>query len=201
MNRYFAAYSFKTITTEEFIAYLEKELLQPNGVAFNTEEWIYETGIPSNCIEIESNRLDKMIELAEGVNKGKDVFTGEFKNLDRKDYITQEWQTFIRNLDDNIDPDKLKMIDRQLRFSTEANPAIKSDWYLLSVKAGYKEIRPHIEAYLTKIGRRWYIESIYQAAKNAEDTENLEWSKAVYLKAKPNYHYVSRSTIEEILYQ
>ena len=95
----------------------------------------------------------------------------------------------------------MKMIDKQLKFSTEANPAIKSDWFLLSVKTGYKEIRPNMEAFLTKIGRRWYIESIYRAAKDSKDPENLEWGKSVYLKAKPNYHYVSRSTIEEILYQ
>ena len=201
LNHYFDAYSFKTITTEEFVAYLEKELLHPNGINFNTKEWIYEAGMPSNCIKIRSDRLDKMIELAERVNNDMDVFTGDFKNVDRNDYITQEWQTFIRSLDENITSDKMKMIDRQLRFSTEANPAIKSDWFLLSVKTGYKEIRPHIEAFLTKIGRRWYIESIYRAAKNSEDPENLEWGKSVYLKAKPNYHYISRSTIEEILYQ
>jgi hypothetical protein len=142
-----------------------------------------------------------MIELAERVNNQMDVFTGDFKNVDRNDYITQEWQTFIRSLDENITTDKMKMIDQQLKFATEANPAIKSDWFLLSVKTGYKEVRSHMEAFLTKIGRRWYIESIYRAAKNSEDPENLEWGKSVYLKAKPNYHYVSRSTIEEILYQ
>lgn len=92
----------------------------------------------------------------------------------------------------------MNALESRLEFGAKGNPAIKSDWFLLAAKSGNKELRPEMEAYLMKIGRRWYIESIYTALIESDDKENLEWAKQVYSKAKNNYHFVTRSTIEEI---
>ncbi|MBL4862582.1 MAG: leukotriene A4 hydrolase C-terminal domain-containing protein [Crocinitomicaceae bacterium] len=54
--------------------------------------------------------------------------------------------------------------------------------------------------YLVKIGRRWYIELIYQALKDSSDPDDLAFAKEVFDKAKTGYHFVSRSTIEDIIY-
>ena len=199
LKEYFNVHAFKTITTEDFTAYIKENLLEPNDVEFNTHEWIYESGLPENCISISSERLDQMSVLAEKVNRGENIFTGKYKNMKRGDHITQEWQAFIRALSDSITPDQMNNIDAQLKFSTEANPAIKSGWFHLAVKVGNKGLRPEIEKYLVKIGRRWYIELIYQALKDSDDPSDLEFANEVFTKAKLNYHYVSKNTIETVL--
>jgi len=199
LKEYFNAHAFKTITTEDFTAYLEENLLKPNDVEFNTQEWIYEPGLPENCISISSERLDQMSVLADKVNRGEDIFTGEYKNMKRGDHITQEWQAFMRAISDSITPEEMNRIDAQLKFSTEGNPALKSGWFYLAVKVGNKDLRPEIEKYLIKIGRRWYIELIYQALKDSDDPSDLEFANEVFAKAKLNYHFVSTNTIEGIL--
>lgn len=201
LKGYFDAHAFKTITTEDFITYLNKELLEPKSVAFNTNEWIYETGLPENCVTLTSDRLDKMKALSNRVNEGENIFTGSFANSQRGDFTSQEWQTFIRGLDQSIPNEMMNKIDAQFKFSTEGNPALKSDWFYLAIKSGNKKFRPEAAAYLNKIGRRWYIESIYQACKDSEDPDDLAWGKTVFAEAQKNYHFVSKSTIEDILYE
>lgn len=200
LKGYFDAHAFKTITTEDFVTYLNEQLLEPNSVEFNTNEWIYETGLPENCITLTSERLDDMIKLADRVNDGENVFTGSFGNSTRGDFTSQEWQTFIRGLDPSISNEIMNKIDAQFKFSTEGNPALKSDWFYLAVKSGNKVLRPEAAEYLKKIGRRWYIESIYQACKDSEDADDLAWGKSVFKEAQNNYHFVSKSTIQKILY-
>lgn len=199
LTRYFNEYAFETITTEEFVNYLRKELLEPNNVDFDPNEWIYEPGLPENCVKITSPRLERMKDEAQLINMGEDVFKGSFKNAERGDFITQEWITFIRTLDKDTDPKILRELDEHFKFSTEANSAIKSVWFQLAVQAGYRDVRPEMAVFLKQIGRRWYIESIYQALHDSENSDDLRWAKEVFAEAKDNYHYVSKSTIEEVL--
>lgn len=201
LKGYFDAYAFKTITTEDFVTYLNEELLEPNTVNFNTNQWIYETGLPDNCVTLTSDRLNEMGKLATRVNEGENIFTGSFANSKRGDRTSQEWQTFIRGLDTSIPNETMNTIDAQFKFSTEGNPALKSEWFYLAVKSGNKGLRPEAASYLKKIGRRWYIESIYQACKDSEDPDDLAWGKSVFEEAQKNYHFVSKSTIQDILYE
>lgn len=200
LTKYFNEYAFETITTEVFVEYLRKELLEPNHIDFDPNEWIYEPGIPSNCVRFTSERLDRMKDVASEINHGIPLAKGGLKGVKRGDFITQEWMTFIRSLNENTSPEVLHDIDEQLKFSTEANSALKSAWFQLAVKAGYREIRPEMAAYLKQIGRRWYIESIYQALHDSKNADDLKWAKDVFAEAKGNYHYVSKSTIQELLY-
>ncbi|MFT5859798.1 MAG: leukotriene-A4 hydrolase [Flavobacteriaceae bacterium] len=201
LKEYFNEHAFQTISTEKFIRYLNSALLEPNNFTdFNTNEWIYQPGLPENCVTVQSDRLDRMGELAEKLNKGEDVFIGENANMQRGDYITQEWLAFVRALSPNISPDKLAMIDKQLDFSKSANASIKSEWYQLTIKVGYTEARPEIKKHLTLVGRRWLIQGIYQTLRDSDKDGDLEWAKAVFEKVKTNYHFISRSTVREILY-
>lgn len=194
---YFNTNAFKSISTEDFVKDLNKNLLEPNNVEFNVNDWIYKPGLPENHIQLESDRLDFMNSIAEKLNNNQNVFDTELKGKVRNDFITQEWQTLIRSLNPSIET--MKLIDEHLQFSTESNPAIKSDWFNLAIRTGYNDAKPEIEKYLMKIGRRWYIESIYQSLKDSENKEDLKFARDVFEKAKPSYHFVSKSTIQELL--
>jgi hypothetical protein len=54
-----------------------------------------------------------------------------------------------------------------------------------------------MEKFLIKIGRRKYLAPIY--TELAKTPENKEWARSVFDKAKANYHYVSKSSVEKIL--
>ena len=46
-------------------------------------------------------------------------------------------------------------------------------------------------------GQRWLIRPLYD--KLAETDDGLAWARAVYREARPGYHAVTTSTIDDIL--
>lgn len=199
LQAYFKQFAFKTITTEDFEAFLNKELLQNGKIAFNTMEWLYEPGLPKNCVRISSPRFEKVQELALELVDGKNIFAKKKGKplLTRKDYTTQEWLAFIRKLPSNISIEKMKIIDQNLSFKDCGNAEIMAEWFVLGIQAGYDDIQPNISAFLQKVGRRKFLTPIYKEL--VKTPKNKQWAKYVYKKAKPNYHFVSRNTIEELL--
>lgn len=200
MTSYFKTYAFKTITTERFENFINFKLLKPNHIEFNLKEWLYERGIPKNCIKLSSPRFDEMHKLADRFAAGEDIFKAKRKKMKitRDKFITQEWVEFIRHLPSKISPKSLEKLDEKLDFKGCGNAEIMTEWYLVGIKNGYKSIRPEIKQFLYKIGRRKYIAPIYESlSKNKED---LIWAKKVFLRAKNSYHFITYSTVEEILY-
>jgi len=92
----------------------------------------------------------------------------------------------------------MRKLDAKLHFKTWGNAEVRSEWFTLGIRSGYLEIRPNMERFLLKVGRRKYLSPIY--SELAKTPENLAWAKSVFEKAKGNYHFVSRSSIEGILY-
>lgn len=197
LKSYFEKFAFKTITTEDFLMYLEDDLLAANNVEFNVDEWVYESGLPNNCIQIESERLVKIQQLAQDFANGEDIF--KRGKLKRKKYTTQEWQAFIRALPEKLDTLQMVAIDDALQFKSCGNSEIMAEWYVLGIQNGYKGIRNDMSKFLSIVGRRKYLEPIYETLKSSKDPSDLVWAKQVFHKAENNYHYVSRTTIKEIL--
>ena len=214
LKKYFQQFAFRTINSKTFINYLNEQLLSKNNIQFNTEEWIYKKGLPKNCLQLSSSRLKKMTEMAEKTNAGEVLFAPKITykyykkkgkrlrrmivtKIERKDYIVQEWQTFIRALNPTIGKRKMKELDQFLGFSTCGNSEIMNEWFVLAIKNDYTEIQPEMEAFLSRIGRRKYLVPIYKAL--TEKPENLLWAKELFKKVAPNYHTVSRNTIEKVL--
>jgi aminopeptidase N len=194
LKSYFDSHQFQTITTEQFVAYLKKNLLDPNKIQFNVDEWVYGPGIPSNCVKVSSARFDRVNQLAEAFCQGKKAAD---LGITRASWITQEWMNFIRKLPDTISVERLKDLDQTFNLKGWGNAEIMAEWFLKSIRAGYTDIRPEMKAFLTNIGRRKFLQPIYAAL--AETPDNKKWALEVYKLARPNYHSVSFNTIDAIL--
>ncbi len=214
INSYFNHYAFKTINTEIFVDYLNVNLLEPNQLKFNTNDWIYKEGIPKNCLKIASPRFEQVQLLADRFAAGEDIFKKQIKwikikgrkkkkkqiiQLTREKYIAQEWMAFIRRLPKKIDPVLMRKLDKNLNFKNWGNSEIMNEWYVLGINSGYADIRPNMEKFLMKVGRRKFLMPIYTAL--SKDPENLKWAKQVFEKAKENYHFISKSSVEKVLYK
>lgn len=204
LKSYFNDHQFQTLTTEQFKAYLEKKLLKPNKIEFNCDEWFYKGGLPENCVRLVSPRFEKIQKLADEFAAGKDIFKKPKKKkgkkqqpaLSRDQYTPQEWQVFIRQLPDVMKPEQLAEIDAKLDFKNWGNAEVATEWYVLSINSNYEAVKPQLEKFLFKIGRRKFLVPIYGALKDSK-TWNA-WGKAVYLKSKNNYHPVSVMTLDEM---
>jgi aminopeptidase N len=74
LTKYFNTFAFQTVSTEKFVEYLKEELIEPNKLNFNFDEWIYQPGIPKNCVKVNSKRFKEMQKLAKEFASGNDIF-------------------------------------------------------------------------------------------------------------------------------
>lgn len=203
LKRYFKEFAFKTVTTEEFEKFLNDRLLHPMRLKFNTKEWLYEEGLPKNCIQIKSPRFEKMKKLVDKMVAGDNIFKpvkikGKKSHvLVREDHITQEWLTFIRALPDTLPMAAYRNLDAKLNFKACGNSEIMFEWYMKNISAGNKAIQPDLRRFLLKVGRRKYIEPLFE--RLIETEENKAFALKVYAQARSNYHFVTRNTIDGLL--
>jgi len=193
LKTYFESHAFSTMSTERFIVYLNENLLDKNGVDFNTEEWIYQPGLPSNQAIISSDKFDKVEETIQQILKTNAVDATITKN-----WTTQEWVHFVKNLPTEITVEQLGVIDDAFDLTNSSNSYIAMVWFEKAVVHSYhgKNIDERIENFLITVGRRWYVSTIYTAFKKAD---RVKEALQIYAKARPNYHSVTANTIDDLL--
>ena len=195
LKGYFEKHKFETITTSDFVDYLDANLFDELNITFNVDEWIYEEGIPANAKKIVSKRFNYIQDLAKTIkNEGKSLP----EDIERSNYTTQEWLAFIRAFEGELDTMIMMNIDKQLNFKACGNAEIMSEWYVLAIKSNYNQIRPDISRFLIKVGRRKFLGPIYTTLANANE-DDMTFAKLVYKEARKNYHSVSYNTIDKIL--
>src|SRR5262244_2543171 len=63
LKGYFERFAFQSITTDDFIAHLKKNLLDPNpqlAAKIQLEEWIYKPGLPASAPKPQSDAFAKV---------------------------------------------------------------------------------------------------------------------------------------------
>ncbi len=192
LKKYFEVHLLQTITTTEFVDYMQKYLLEPNQVEVNWEEWIYQPGIPENVPLPTSDRFG----IVENAIKDflKDTPPGQ---LNTSNWTTHEWLHFIRHLPQDLNAKQMKALDQSFGFTGSGNSEILDAWFELAIRNGYSgNILPQIEDFLIHVGRRKFLTPLYRAFK---ETDQLDLAKSIYAKAAPNYHAVSRGSIQNLL--
>ncbi len=195
INKYFSTYAFKSMDTESFLAYLEKELIKGDEnlrKQINANAWVYGPGLPSNCPVISSSELDKAGNAASEFKNGTPA-----SQLITKDWTTHHWIYFLRNFNDSLDLAKMKELDAAFKFTESGNSEIQCEWYQHAIASGYSSAYPALEKFLISVGRRKFLKPIY--TELAKTPEGLAMAKEIYRKARPGYHAVSYQTIDGIL--
>ncbi len=193
LKTYFEKHAFSTMYTEKFIAYLNKELLEKHQVTFNTEEWIYQAGIPSNKAIIESDKFQIVEQMLVDFMK-----TNTINESLTKAWTTQEWVHFVRNIPKEMTTKQIAILDKKFDLSHAKNSYIAMVWYDQCIRHNYHEngIDQQIETFLMTVGRRWYVSTIYTALKESEQQDK---ALEIYKKARPNYHMVTANSIDKLL--
>lgn len=192
LTEYFNIHKFKTLTTDGFKKYITKHLLEPNNLDVNMEEWIHSGGLPSNTPPKQSTRFTSVDQVVATFSA-----TAIPTTTITKDWSTHEWLHFIRHIDTETTPDALAGLDKAYALSDSQNAEIAAAWFQKSIELNYyQHITPQIEQFLVKVGRRKFLTPLYRALKEQND---LATAKAIYQKARNNYHAVSTQTIDALL--
>ena len=193
LKDYFKTHAFSTITTEKFLNYLNANLLEPNSITFNTEEWIYQPGIPSNQAIITS---DKFANAEKAIQQFLDSDTIDVTIT--KNWTTLEWVHFIRNFPETMTTKDMARFDEAFDLSNATNSHIAMVWFEQAINLDYhgNNVDQNIEDFLIRVGRRWYVDTLFRAFERNGKTEE---ALAIYKKSRANYHSVTANTIDELL--
>lgn len=193
INNYFADNAFKVMDTEKFVALLKSDLLsQEQYESIRANEWIYETNVPDNIPTIESERF-AIVENAveEFISKGQ-LAPNEVSNK----WSTHEWLHFIHSLPEELSMDQLTSLDEAYGFTHSGNSEISAAWFQPSIRNNYSPAYTAVENFLVRVGRRKFLTPTYKAMIESDKTE---MAKNIYAKARPNYHAVSRETLDKLM--
>ncbi|MBC7425730.1 MAG: M1 family metallopeptidase, partial [Bacteroidia bacterium] len=193
LNAYFKNFAWKTVTTQQFIDFLEANLIAKNpGLKINYNEWIYGRGLPANCPVVKSAEFEKVEQ-----SIAKLMQTQEVEKLDVKGWTTHHWLHFMRNLPvDSINP-IMGRLDTAFNLTGSANAEIQCDWYGLCIDNNYTLAYPAIEEFLCNVGRRKFVKPLFE--KLVKTPEGKEFAKKIFARAEKTYHAVTADTVRDIL--
>jgi leukotriene-A4 hydrolase len=197
LKEYFARHAFRTITTEQFLDYYRANLLADDTAEakrIDIERWIYQPGLPDNYVKISSSKFEGVDKQVEAWKKGTPP-----AELSTKNFTTNEWLRFLNTLPDSISPSQMKALDEAFHLTNTGNSEILFAWFEHVIPSKYEAAYPSLEAFLKRVGRRKFVKPLYVAL--AKTQEGKEMAKKIYAAARPNYHSVTATTIDEILGQ
>ncbi len=196
LQGYFDRFAFQSVTTEQFVAYLDRNLLQaePGRVSLEeVREWIYAPGLPATAVLPESDAFDRVAAQRDNWLRGETAA----RELNTDGWTVHEWRFFIDTLPVELTPAQLAELDEAFALTATGNAEIGLAWYKVAIRNDYRPAYPAIEQYLTAIGRRKLIRPLYIALMKTDD--GAEFARRVYMQARPGYHPIATASIDPIV--
>lgn len=196
LKGYFNHFGFQSITTADFEKYLGEHLLKGDASRIekaNVHHWLTTPGLPKDAPAPKSEALQavakKAGEWAEKKISVKDVVT--------MGWSTQEWLYFLNAMPESLTSARMKELDDAFGFTKRTNAEIAFQWLLMTVQHGYEPAYSRLEEFLTSQGRRKFLKPLYEEL--VKTPAGKERAKAIFAKARPNYHPIAVGTVEGIL--
>jgi len=188
---YMDRYRFTSITSEELLGFLDRELPGLTEAA-KAREWIYEPGLPDNAPAFTSPRLEAVRALAEGWKGGERPGRDDVAA-----WSPEEWQLYLKWLPQTIDLAGCRYLDETFGLSASGNSEILVSWLVLAVRSGYDPALEGTRRVLTTVGRQKFLRPLYQALLSREQYRPL--AHELFASMRARYHTLSRVAVEDLL--
>jgi aminopeptidase N len=194
LSEYFTKHAFTVMDTDNFIEYLEGNLLTDEATrdAVNLTAWIDGAGLPDNCPKIQSDRIEN-VDIAVQKWASGDLATSD---LLWNDWLYQERYRFLKSIPSSVNVAKLDELNSTFNISSTGNNEVLFAWLEQAVLKGHKASYNRLETFLINVGRRKFLTPLYKALL---DTDQTNLALSIYNKARPNYHSVATGTMDELL--
>ena len=147
LTEYFKTYAFRTITTEEFISYLNKKFVGKLD-ATQINEWIYKSGLPSTLIKPISVRFNLVdAEISRFIDQSVKA-----EKLVTTNWSAHEWIRFIRKLPASVNNKQLVELDKAFSFTNSRNAEIQFAWYMQAIQHNYEPADKAIVSFFSQNG-------------------------------------------------
>ncbi len=182
---YFAAFTFKSITTDEFINYLDQTLLVTYADKLDRDriqEWIFSPGIPAGAPVPQSDAFSKVDNERNAWLEGNKAAA----NIVTSSWTVHEWLYFLNNMPNALSAEQLAELDLAFALTASKNNEIAHSWLMIAVYNEYKPAYDRLYNYLVSIGRNKLVKPLYREL--AKTPEGKAFAKKAFEEAKPGYH-------------
>jgi aminopeptidase N len=191
MRQYMARFRFTSITTEEFLAFLE-ERLPGLAATVDARAWLYEPGLPPNAPVFRSARLDALVALARSFPRGERPEPAAIAA-----WTTAETIVYLQSLPREIDAAGCAWLDAAMGLDRSGNHEILVEWLTVAAGSDYEPAFARLREVLLTVGRMKYLRPLYGAMGRHERTRQL--ARRAFAEAAPRYHALSRRLAASVI--
>ena len=191
MRRYMDRFRFTSITTEEFLAFLEAEL---PGVAarVDADAWLRRPGMPAGAPVFRSEKLEALRSLAAAWNTGVRPVKDEAARWNANELLL-----YLQHLPRPLDEFSCRWLDALLQLTRQGNYEVLVEWLTIAAASDYEPVFPRLREVLLSVGRMKYLRPLYGALGAHPRTRAL--AREIFLVAAPGYHALSRRVVESVM--
>jgi leukotriene-A4 hydrolase len=186
LRRYVSTFRFRSLTTEDFEAFVEREL--PGALEkARASEWLHGTGIPENGPRPRSPRLEA-IEALGGQSPPEDL---------ARSWKPTEWALYLESVPRPAPHRLCEDLDRRFSLSRSTNYEVLVAWLALAVESDYEAVLPRVETVLGEVGRMKFLKPLYAALARRPRTRDL--ARSWLARYEAHYHPIARQVVEGVL--
>lgn len=186
LRRYLATYRFRALTTEEFVAFADREL--PGVLAkVDADAYLQRPGVPPGAPSPRSGRLEALVRTR-----------GTVPSVDTvKDWTPTEWQLYLEWLPSDTPRDTFRQLDERFSLTKSRNSEVLVSWLVAALRAGWEPAVARAESFLGEVGRMKYLKPLYGVLASSREYRGL--ARSLFKKYGERYHPIARQGVELIL--
>jgi aminopeptidase N len=186
LKRYMAAFRFQSLTTEDFLEFIEHEL--PGAMQrVDASAYLDRPGVPASAPVPRSARLDAVLALAPGMPSLE--AGAAFSPL--------EWKLYLDSLPRPSPLELCQALDARFGLTRSQNAEILSAWLLLALQSGDLRVLGRVESFLAEVGRMKFLKPLYGALARRHET--AAGARALFARCRDRYHPIARQVVERIV--
>lgn len=196
LTSWFASHAFSSVSTAEFLAFLETHLIdkvRPRSTyeVPDVDAWVFGPGIGPQAPETRSDAFDRV-----DVAVVRFVAGDPAAELGDTDWVPQQRLHFLRHLPRTLPVGRLAELDAAWGLTASQNSEILAQWLEIAILHEYRAVDARLETFLKDVGRRKFLMPLYRGllAAGREDE-----ARRLYARARPGYHAIARRSLDDLL--
>ncbi len=191
LGKYIHTFHFQSITTGEFLAFLEQEL---PGVYARVQgpRWVDGAEMPPNELPLSAPQIDHLRDLARRWSEG---VRPELDQAQR--WSPTELQLYLQDLPRELPEADCRWLEETFALDTRGNYEVLVEWLTIAAGSNYRPALPRVRQVLTTVGRMKYLKPLYGALMRHPETADL--AREIFAEVRPTYHPIAAAAVARVV--